>query len=83
MTQIIYCPIIDPVKINRAYAGKPGKCMCGCSGKYYEADSPIVKRIAGYVSACENVEMQKSRNGEEFIYTAIIGGRQYTIYVSI
>ncbi len=29
---------MDINQINRVYSGKPGKCCCGCSGKYSDSD---------------------------------------------
>ena len=51
--------MLDPANVKEVYSGKPGRCCCGCSGKY--SDNPnTIKRIVGYINA--NREAAKATN---------------------
>ena len=100
---IFELPNFELPQINSVYVGKPGACMCGCSGKYYytkdnqkasskrrgykvtddEVSDSKVARVLSKVKRSEEngIEIIKDRaTGEPYIFTAIIGKTQYTIY---
>lgn len=81
--------------VMSAYSGKPGKCMCGCSGRYYYLKNNQVKagQNRGYKVSDDEVSdrmVKKIFNAifgspcieviENYIYTAIVDGRKYTVY---
>ena len=50
---------IEPGTVTRAYEGKAGKCCCGCSGKYFEAEQKdsvlrILYLIKAYATELHN-----------------------------
>lgn len=45
--RIIYSMDVTPEQVLRVYAGRTGRCMCGCSGRYW---SPACNREAAGAS---------------------------------
>lgn len=86
----------DLKDITKIYVGKPETCMCGCSGIYYYAkeyrelggkergycvdddevnDAKIKRVLKKMATSEESVDIIKN-----YIFTKVIGHRQYTIY---
>jgi len=71
--------------IMRAYKGKPQKCMCGCSGTYFERllHAPQIHHIFLKVqrNAQLGVQTHYDEIGDQHIYTLVLGKTQYVLYV--
>jgi len=62
--------------VTRVYSGCDGKCCCGCSGKYYEADAAQATRIINIINASAPMDLEIGDN-----YTAtVVGTRLYIAY---
>lgn len=86
---------VNPTNIEQAYIGKPQRCMCGCSGKYYSSSKG--KGTDWYFKAYpEQINIRKVQKilnkmrkhpqdyevVDDHIITKVIGGTQYTIYLT-
>ena len=88
---------IDFKDINKVYVGKPNTCMCGCAGEYtYTNNSKEYgTKDRGYEVTDDEVNDKKvdrllkkfvkhpdaAENLSDYIFTKMIGRKQYTIYL--
>jgi len=85
-----------PEDVSCVYVGKPNCCMCGCSGDYFYTSKNAAKagQDRGYevtedeindakVNTVLELFEQSGRieNIYDYIFTKIIGGKRYTIYL--
>ena len=72
--------------IMRAYKGAPNKCMCGCSGTYFNRliDDIQIQHIYQkmFRNAHLGVRTHYDPVDEVHIYVIIVGDTQYVIYAS-
>jgi hypothetical protein len=88
-------PSIDIEKVYAVYSGKPGRCMCGCAGKYSYASKyqEFAGKNRGYSVDDDEVNDRTVRmfvkkvsesDGvnvlKGYIYSVTIGNRLYAIY---
>jgi hypothetical protein len=74
-------PEIDLKDVDTTYRGKPGRCMCGCSGKYFSPDegsSLVTKRI---IKKVRDHQSQGIDVIKDYIFTIVVGETQYSIYL--
>ena len=74
--------------IDKVYIGKPNRCMCGCSGKYYDTKGSYDKEDINEQKVKKVLNRMKKHNDEngykvieDYIILKVIGNTQYTIYL--
>lgn len=67
--------LIAAENVSRVYSGKIG-CACGCKGKYYEAGSPMVKKVVRLINE-NGGKLEKDSQWAE----VEIGERVYVAYL--
>jgi len=82
--------------VLNAYVGKPNKCRCGCSGKYFvpKVNEEKADKERGYAQpddvndkAVQRVINKMTKNASKgvelqdgYIYTQVVGQTEYSIY---
>ena len=68
---------IDKSNIRSVYSGVEGKCCCGCSGKYYSAESKhMINKVCNIIESKEEGELDHDSS----YVAAVIGKRVYIVY---
>jgi len=67
-------------EIDKVYIGKPNRCMCGCSGKYYDKSDDVKVQLV-INKLIRNVD-KGIEVINDYIYSLDIGKTQYTIYLT-
>lgn len=80
---------VDVKKVTKAYSGKHGVCMCGCSGKYWyssqhelpnyitseDVNDKQVKRVVNLI----NANLAETDSDTNYVYLQV-GNRGYCVY---